>query len=156
MKKLSFALLGTFALAGAAFAEDSISIEPGEWSFENTMAVKVDMGGGQVFNMPARTFGGTECITPEDATLTPERLIKDMEEDGGGACEYTDISVSGLTMTSTIKCLEDGMEMTGNYSFTVGADRRSGSGTLDMTGNMEGASMMSNGTLSGAYLGACD
>ncbi|MEM7660710.1 MAG: DUF3617 family protein [Pseudomonadota bacterium] len=153
--RILFATTAAIALGGAAFAQDSISIEPGQWTFENTMSGVADMGGGQSFAMPSRTFTDAECIKPEDATLTPERMIQEMQEDGGGECQYSEISISGLTMSTTITCIQDGMQMVGDYTYTVAEDRRSGTGSLDLNGNMEGMTITSNFTMSGTHQGPC-
>jgi len=155
---MKYATIATAALAitGVASAQDSISIEPGEWSFENTMSGVVDMGGGQTFGMPSRTFGDTECIKPEDATLTPERMIREMQEDGGGECQYSDISINGLTMTTSIICVQEGMEMVGDYTYTVTADRRSGTGSMEMNGTMDGMTINSRFSMVGSYIGPCN
>lgn len=119
------------------------------------MSGVADMGGGQTFAMPARTFNDIECIKPEDAVLTPERMIQEMQEDGGSECQYSDISMSGLTMSTTITCLQDGIQMVGDYSYTVSEDRRSGSGSLDLNGSMDGMTITSSFTMIGSYVGPC-
>ncbi|MEM6899993.1 MAG: DUF3617 family protein [Pseudomonadota bacterium] len=155
MRLLIISLAVGTSFAGAASAQETISIEPGQWVFENTMSGSADMGGGQTFTMPSRTFNDTECIRPEDATLTPEQMIEDMQEDGGSECQYSEIEMSGLTMSTTITCIQDGMQMVGDYTYTVSEDRRSGVGSLALNGNANGMVITSNFTMSGTHQGPC-
>lgn len=155
MKRYQLVLSAAFLFASGAAAQDSISMEPGQWNFENSMSGSASMPGGGSFQMPARTTTDTECITPEDATITPDRMMRELREDGGD-CEYSEISFSGLTMTTTLTCSSDDMNMTGDYTFTVAADRRSGEGRIELTGIADGMNINSVFNMTGAYVGACN
>ncbi|MEM7767488.1 MAG: DUF3617 family protein [Pseudomonadota bacterium] len=155
MKTVITSIAAALVLAGTAAGEESISIEPGQWSFDNTMSGSLNMGGGQTMAMPSRTTSSSECVTPEDATITPERMIEEMEEDGGNECAYGDIDFSGRTMSTTITCTSDGIEMVGDYTFTVSEDRRAGTGSMEMTGTMNGMTMESSFVMEGELTGPC-
>ncbi|MEL6977102.1 MAG: DUF3617 family protein [Pseudomonadota bacterium] len=158
MRVFAICVAATALFASAAQAdpaeEQSIRIEPGLWAFENTMAGTATLPNGASMAMPARTTTDNECITPEKAEITPERMLREMR-DGGGECEYGEIVFAGLTMSTTISCVADGMRMAGDYSFEVAEDRRSGTGSLALNGVADGMTVNSTFEMSGKLTGPC-
>ena len=81
MKRYSTGMITALVLASGAAAQESISMEPGQWSFENTMSGSATMGGGVAMQMPARVTTDTECITPENSEITPDRMMRELREE---------------------------------------------------------------------------
>ncbi|MEM9376989.1 MAG: DUF3617 family protein [Pseudomonadota bacterium] len=156
MPRTLTASAASFVLIGAAAAQDTIRVEPGLWSYENTMSGTATMPGSPPFNLPPTTSNDTDCITPDETEITPERMIREMREDGGGECEYDDITFSGNTMSTNMTCVADGMNMSGDYTFEVSDDGRAGTGTLDLNGVAEGMTITSTFILRGRWVEPCN
>ena len=58
-------------------------------------------------------------------------------------------------MTTTLTCVSDGMNLTGDYTFTVAEDRRSGEGRVELNGTADGMNITSVFDMTGSYVGAC-
>ncbi len=137
--------------ASPVIAQESISIEPGLWTHTNTMSGAAEMAGAPPITMPPRTTTSTECVTPENIEITPERLIRQFREDGDGAgdCQLNDVIFEGRTMTSTVRCIADGMSMAGDYTFEVAEDGQSANANVVLNGIADGMNVTSNFVLRG-------
>lgn len=137
--------------ASPIMAQESISIEPGLWAHSNTMSGTAEIAGAPPMTMPPRTTTSTECVTPENVEFTPERLIRQFQEDGDGAgdCQLNDVIFEERTMTSTIRCIADGMTMAGDYTFEVANDGQSAIANVVLNGIADGMNITSNFVLRG-------
>lgn len=144
-------LAGACGFTSLSALAQSVSIEPGQWVFSNESTVSFSVA-GQASSMvrPAQTL--TECVTPEDAVLTPERVAGEL---AGSGCDITENSLVGRTLTVGLACSENGMNMTGRVVMTAAADGRSSDGTFTADGAGNGMSMTMTGILSGRHQGAC-
>lgn len=119
------------ALLPSASIADSFTIEPGKYKTTMTMKMAMMPGGGM-------TNTSEHCVTPEDATKTPEDIVTDMGQ--GGNCSASDVSSSSNSMAFSFKCTGGDMgDMSGRYEMNMSNDRYSFKG--DIKGNMQGMQM---------------
>lgn len=147
----AIALAASLGMTGLPVLAQSVSIEPGQWEFSNESTINFTVAGqANSMTRPAQTV--TECITPEDAVLTPERVAGELADSG---CDITENSLNGRTMTVGLVCNQNGMNMTGRIVMTAADDGRSSEGTFTADGSGNGMTMQMTGLLSGRYQGAC-
>ncbi|MEO0981542.1 MAG: DUF3617 family protein [Pseudomonadota bacterium] len=138
----TFAALAAAALfAAPAIAQEVPSLEPGMWTTTTTTTMSI---GG------TRTRTDSECITPEEATFDPESLMAEDTE-----CTVGDVSTTATSASFTVTCAAGPMSMTGTGDYNLAADRRSGSGTMNMAASMNGMDVTMDATFVSERTGDC-
>ena len=133
-------------LASAASAQE-LKVKPGNWETTTTMNMSMTMN-GQAMNIPPRTMTQTQCMTPEDAKFSPDELTQE-------GCEVSNVKSGERTLSFDMVCTQQGATMNGSMAFELDASGETGTGTMDLEGSMQGATMSMTGNTSAKYLGAC-
>ena len=133
-------------LASAASAQE-LKVKPGNWETTTTMNMSMTMN-GQAMNIPPRTMTQTQCMTPEDAKFSPDELTQE-------GCEVSNVKSGERTLSFDMVCSQQGATMNGSMAFELDASGETGTGTMDLEGSMQGATMSMTGNTSAKYLGAC-
>ncbi len=126
MKFVYFAAVGAVALTPASMAQDSFSVEPGQW--RTTTLVTMSM-------MPEPQSNTDEqCITPEEATFSPDELLGEDNE-----CNMDSMDQSATAMSFSMSCnMEGGITMSGQGTFETLQGGTVMSGVMDLTGAIPG------------------
>ena len=145
--KLMTAAIFAIAITSPAFA-DELTIKPGNWQSQNVITMTMQMN-GQDMTMPAQTQTRTECVAPEDAVFSPEKLTE-------SGCTTSNVKSSATSLSFDMACNQNGMAMTGSMDFILSADKKKGSGTFQMNGSIPGQGAMSvSGELTSKWTGDC-
>lgn len=112
-------VLGSLIPANS-FAE-TFTIQPGK--YKTTMTMKMSM-------MPNPMTNETEqCITPEEATKSPEDIVNEMGR--GGQCSSSDVSSGKNRMAFTFQCTGGEMgDMSGRYELALADDNYTFKGNI--------------------------
>ncbi len=123
-KKLMLGLALTMACS-TAFAENSLTMKPGYWKSKSTHT-------GLMGTQPM-SREDSECVTPEKAIFSAEKLVKEM----GEGCKVLQSKTSGNELTFSASCEQQGMSsvLTGNY--VKDSDEKL-HGTMDMEVSFSG------------------
>jgi hypothetical protein len=132
-------LTGTLLAAGSGFADESVSMEPGQWEMTTTMQMSM------LPQPQVRT--STECIT--ETEFNPDQINTDPDS----PCENSDVRVDGQTITWKITCPSEMGSMQGEWSFTSEGDAIRGTG--NMSAMMNSQEMKFDMTWEGRRVGAC-
>ena len=134
-------------VSGAAYA-DEIKIKPGLWETTTNINVVLDMNGQQM-NMPAPPKTTQECVTPEDATFSPDNLTDE-------SCDISGIQSTSNSLAFSMTCAQgNGIVMNGQANFTVAADLESGTGEISMNGVLPRGTMNGTGTITSKRVSDC-
>ena len=147
MKRLILSAAALTLAAAPAVAEE-LKLETGQW--ENTINMSMEMNmGGQTMSMPMGPQVNSRCVTEEDATFNPDNIT----EEGCSVNYYTE---EGRTISFNIQCSRDGMDLDGDMEVTLGADGKSTTGTMVLTGvSQQVGEVKINADISGKHTGAC-
>ncbi len=146
MRKAIILITLAAGLASAASAQE-LKVKPGNWETTTTMNMSMTMN-GQAMNIPPRTMTQTQCMTPEDAKFSPDELTQE-------GCEVSNVKSGERTLSFDMVCTQQGATMNGSMAFELDASGETGTGTMDLEGSMQGATMSMTGNTSAKYLGAC-
>ncbi len=146
MRKAIILITLAAGLASAATAQE-LKVKPGNWETTTTMNMSMTMN-GQAMNIPPRTMTQTQCMTPEDAKFSPDELTQE-------GCEVSNVNSGERTLSFDMVCTQQGATMNGSMAFELDASGETGTGTMDLEGSMQGATMSMTGNTSAKYLGAC-
>ena len=146
MRKAIILITLAAGLASAASAQE-LKVKPGNWETTTTMNMSMNMN-GQAMNIPPRTMTQTQCMTPEDAKFSPDELTQE-------GCEVSNVKSGERTLSFDMVCTQQGATMNGSMAFELDASGETGTGTMDLEGSMQGATMSMTGNTSAKYLGAC-
>jgi hypothetical protein len=137
LKKLITALLILFGIISISFAGSGPDMQEGEWEITSKMEMQ-----GMPMEMP--TMKHTQCLTEED--FVPQSSQPDQE------CEFSEVNVTGNTVTWTMQCdSQDGqMEGVGKMIYRG----NSFEGTIKMTTSPENMEMTSY--IKGHRIGDCE
>lgn len=117
---------------------DSFTIKPGK--YKTTMTMKMSM-------MPnGITDTSEQCITPEEASKSPEDIVNEMAE--GGTCEASKVISTSNQMAFSFQCSGGDMgDMNGRYelayaddNYTVKGNMKAKMQGMDVEMTMEGNS----------------
>ena len=121
MKLLHKATALTFASAITASSlllpahANNIKVEPGLYKISGTMSMT--MPGMPDGMMPPQSLDQEQCMTGEDANLTPEQVTKNLSNNGECTTDSIDSSSSEMRVEFTCKMAEMG-EMSGTLEMT--------------------------------------
>lgn len=133
--------------AGSASAQE-LKVNPGKWQTNSTFSVTVSAN-GQTETMPPESETATECWkTSDQTTLTPSMLVID-------GCQVLNPTGNAYRLAFDLSCNVEGIPMTGNAVITVGSDKNSTDGTINLYANIPGVSVSANGKLIGKRIGTC-
>lgn len=126
MKVFIIAAASLALFAAPALAQDKMSVKPGQWMTKSTVSMSM---------MPQpQVHEESTCITPEDATFDPEKLMDESSE-----CTIESIEQSSREMSFTMTCVvEGGLPMTGEGQFETDESRETMTGTMVFNGEIPG------------------
>ena len=136
--KISLAIITTVMLLNPAHAAD-MKIKPGQWEFRSTTSLPTPGG--------PREHVNTQCFA--DAKITPETLMKDMQQ----GCRLLESDSDGSSMSWKVSCSNSGGEMSGAGNVTVSGNTLTGAMKMAMSFN--GQTMNMDMSWDGKYLGPC-
>ncbi len=145
-----FALTAAFAglALGGVAAADELAIEPGEWKTDVDISISL-LANGQAVPLPPQNQTQTECLSAEDAVLSPA----DLAEDG---CTVSDVKSTSTSLSFAMACAQNGVTLTGSMSVEKNADGTETTGSFSMEGEQPGVGKISlSGTLAGSRVGVC-
>ncbi len=150
MRMLTLSVAAALVLAGGGHAQSAgMTINPGKWEYTTNMAMQMNMN-GQAMDIPAQTETVEECVTPENATFSPD----DVSREG---CTVSNLQQTGTTMSFSMTCNSDGMMMNGDVSLSTGNGGDTSEALISLNGEQPGMGTIAiNATMSGRRVGACE
>ena len=127
--------LGAINLSAA-----EMKVKPGKWEFVSTTNMAM-MGA-------PRSHTNTQCLS--ESGVSPKTLMKDMAQ----GCQLLDSNTSKSAMSWTVKCQQEGGEMTGEGQVSSTGDTLQGGMNMKMSFNGQAMDMSVEWT--GKHVGACD
>ena len=133
----------TLCLAAFNVAADGITIEPGKWEMNTVMTMPM---------LPQpRVNTTTECM--EDAEITPESMMEDMENPNADCTLEAEV-VGENTMKWSIDCSEQLGNSRGEWEATSYGDTLKGGGAITMS--VQGQEIVMTMDWEGKRIGECD
>lgn len=116
----------------------SVNMVPGLWEIKSVVEMK-----NMPVAMPPATV--TQCLTADD-------LVPQSNYSGPGACEISNLKISGDTVSYDLKCSSGGSETLAKGTITYSGATMEGTIQMEVSGQ---ASMQMTTKLSGKRIGDC-
>lgn len=126
MRVAILAVALTSIIPATSFA-DTFTIRPGK--YKTSMTMKMSMMPNPISNT------SEQCITPEEASKSPEDIVKEMSQ--GGTCDTSKVSSNANSMAFSFQCSGSEMgDMSGRYELAYADENYTVKGTMKT--NMQG------------------